>query len=136
MCKKYLNGLHTNEIENKSLPVKNKISILHENTWKRSEVFYFFSHSKMFNSTFPCNTIEGATEEGKPCSFPYIDLSDGRGLQNNCTQPLNYCYTRTDENNIIFTSGSLKSEYWGYCRDDCRGEMPGRPVTHFRNLLP
>ena len=93
VCKKYLNGLHVDVIENKSLSVKDKIAILQENTWKKNEVFYFFSHSKMFNSTFPCNTLEGATEEGKPCSFPYIDPT--LGLQSKCTQPLNYCYTRS-----------------------------------------
>ena len=32
---------------------------------------------------------------------------------------------RTDQDNNIFTSGSLKSEFWGYCSDACQGEMPG-----------
>ena len=36
-----------------------------------------------------------------------------------------YHHFRTDEDNTIFSSGSLKSEYWGYCSDQCRGEMPG-----------
>ena len=101
VCKKYLNGLYEDVVENKSMSVKDKISILHENTWKKNEVFFFFSHSKMFNSTFPCNTLEGGTEEGKPCSFPYLDLV-GRGLQSKCTvfanakglKSPNYCYTR------------------------------------------
>ena len=93
VCKKYLNGPNVDIIENKSISDEDKISILHEKLWKRNEVVYFFSHSKMFNSSFPCNTLEGGTEEGKPCSFPYINPIDGRGLQNKCTE-LNFCYTR------------------------------------------
>ena len=38
VCKKYLNGLHVDVIENKSMPVKDKIAILHENTWKKKNL--------------------------------------------------------------------------------------------------
>ena len=31
----------------------------------------------MINVTFPCNTIEGGTDSGKPCSFPYIENRQG-----------------------------------------------------------
>ena len=34
-------------------------------------------------------------------------------------------FFRTDQDNVIFTSGSLKSEFWGYCSKECNGEMPG-----------
>ena len=93
ICKKHLNGIHPDDIQNKSLSVQNKISILHENTWRRNESIYFFSHSKMFNLSFPCNTIEGATDGGKPCSFPYVEPYNS-GLQKSCSKRLNYCYTR------------------------------------------
>ena len=71
VCKNYLNGLSSDTVDNSSMTVKEKINILHQNYWSKEKLFYFFSHSKMFNITFPCNTLDtGAMEQGKPCSFP------------------------------------------------------------------
>ena len=93
VCKNYLNGLRPEVVKNETLETKEKINILHTRTWKKHEVFYFFSHAKMFNKTFPCTTKEGATEQGKPCSFPFIDEISWQ-QQPNCLKPLDYCYTR------------------------------------------
>ena len=93
VCKNYLNGLRPEVVTNASLDTKDKIEILHQKTWKKNEVFYFFSHAKMFNKTFPCTTKEGATEQGKPCSFPFID--EVHGKQEKCVDPLIFCYTRS-----------------------------------------
>ena len=93
VCKNYLNGLRPEVVTNASLDTKDKIEILHQKTWKKNEVFYFFSHAKMFNKTFPCTTKEGATEQGKPCSFPFID--EVHGKQEKCVEPLIFCYTRS-----------------------------------------
>lgn len=103
ICKSHLNGIHGPDLSNKSFPMEHKISILHENTWKKNETIYFLSHSKMFNTTFPCNTIEGATDGGKPCSFPYFEPYN-EGLQTSCSKPTNYCYTRYDFNLTSNTS--------------------------------
>ena len=93
ICKRHLNGIHSTELKNETLTIQDKISILHEKTWRKNETIYFFSHSKMFNTSFPCNTFEGATDGGKPCSFPYIEPYN-EGLQESCSMPTNYCYTR------------------------------------------
>ena len=93
ICKRHLNGIHLTELKNETLTIQDKIFILHEKTWRKNETIYFFSHSKMFNTSFPCNTFEGATDGGKPCSFPYIEPYN-EGLQESCTMPTNYCYTR------------------------------------------
>ena len=93
ICKRHLNGIHLTELKNETLTIQDKIFILHEKTWRKNETIYFFSHSKMFNTSFPCNTFEGATDGGKPCSFPYIEPYN-EGLQESCSMPTNYCYTR------------------------------------------
>ena len=87
ICKKHSNGLHTNDT---SLSVRQKVSLLHKRLWKKHEVLFFFSHSKMFNTTYPCNTW-GATDGGKPCSFPFIETHFDE-LQKTCIGK--YCYTR------------------------------------------
>ena len=92
ICKRHLNGIFGPDLDNKSLSIRDKISLLHENIWRKNET-NFFSHSNMFNTSFPCNTVEGATDGGKPCSFPYIEPYN-KGLQRKCNQPTNYCYTR------------------------------------------
>ena len=67
VCKKYFHvpyGFVTN--------ISNLINHLHDQTYKRNEVFYFVSHTNMFNLSFPCNTMEDrGNQHGKPCSFPY-----------------------------------------------------------------
>ena len=93
ICKRHLNGLHSTELKNKSLTIQDKISLLHEKIWRKNETIYFFSHSKMFNSSFPCNTFEGATDGGKPCSFPFIEPYN-EGKQKVCSGSPKYCYTR------------------------------------------
>ena len=94
ICKRHLNGLDQKDLKNKSLTIQDKMSILNQKIWKKNETIYFFSHSKMFNSSFPCNTKEGATDGGKPCSFPYIEPYQ-EGLQKACSNvSISYCYTR------------------------------------------
>ena len=46
-------------------------SAIVENVWRREKVFHFFSHPKMLNLSFPCTTLEGGTDPGKPCAFPF-----------------------------------------------------------------
>ena len=93
VCKKYLIGPSAHQFRNTSMPIEDKINQLHRNTWRRNEVFYFFSHPKMFNLSFPCTSVEGrGTTPGKPCIFPSIDL-DGFKLTQ-CDGSENFCYTR------------------------------------------
>ena len=40
-------------------------------------------------------------------------------------QELIKCINRTNENYTVLKSEFLKSEYWGYCSDECNGEIPG-----------
>ena len=97
VCKKYSDGLSQQDIKNKSYTIKNKIDILHRNFWRKDKLFYFFSHSKMFNTTFPCNTLDGATEQGKACSFPFIRSN---GIKYTECSPISegsaskFCFTR------------------------------------------
>ena len=93
VCKKYLIGPSAHQFRKTSMPIEDKINHLHRNTWRRNEVFYFFSHPKMFNLSFPCTSVEGrGTTPGKPCIFPSIDL-DGFKLTQ-CDGSENFCYTR------------------------------------------
>ena len=93
ICKRHMNGIGTIQLKNSSFLIQDKISMLFEKIWRKNETIYFFSHSKMFNLTFPCNTFEGATDGGKPCSFPYIEPYS-EGLHKSCRSSTNYCYTR------------------------------------------
>ena len=87
----------------------------------------------MFNVTFPCNTLNGATEQAKPCSFPAYDYQDR--LQNKCIPGAtsNWCFTRTHDNFSKFTT-STGAEFWGYCSDQCDGQAPG-PDSEFNLAL-
>ena len=97
ICKKHSNGLHENDT---ALSVGQKVFLLYERFWKKNEVIFFFSHNKMFNMTFPCNTW-GGTDGGKPCSFPFIESYNNEINQtynfkrhHSCFKGVNYCYTR------------------------------------------
>ena len=89
ICKRYWFGLGKSENKNVSaLITKYRI---HKNVWRKKELFYFVSHSNMFNLSFPCNTMEGTgTTPGKPCSFPhtwggdYVYLHEGCNDWGNC----------------------------------------------------
>ena len=91
VCKKYLMGLNEEKIHNASMLIA-KISRLNESMWRRNEVFYFFSHTNMFNLTFPCTTVNSlGTSPGKPCSFPFRDWGE---LKTKCEVPHGFCFTR------------------------------------------
>ena len=128
VCKNYLDGLSAGVLENISMPIGKKIDILQKNFWGREKQIYFLSHSEMFNATFPCNTLNGATEQGKPCSFPAYDKGN---LHKKCIPGAtsNFCYTRTHDNFSVFTTNT-GAEYWGYCSDQCDGEVP-RPDSEY-----
>ena len=133
VCKNYLDGLSVGVVENMSIPINKKVNTLHQNFWGKEKLIYFFSHSKMFNITFPCNTLNGATEQGKPCSFPAEDY-DGK-LQKKCIAGAtsNWCFTRTNDNFSIFTTNT-GAEFWGYCSPKCNGQVPG-PDSEFNLAL-
>ena len=67
------------------------MQFLHDHTWSRLELFYFMTHAKMLDKTFPCTTLDGGTDPGKPCSFPYIYY--GNQSSTECGQ--DYCFTRS-----------------------------------------
>ena len=93
ICKKYLMGLYDDEIYNASMLIP-EISLLNDSVWRRNEVFYFFTHTNMFNLSFPCTTVNGmGTSAGKPCSFPFRDWGEGE-LKTKCESPHGFCYTR------------------------------------------
>ena len=91
VCKKYSVVLYESDIRNMSMKIEKKIWNLYKNTWKKDEVFYFFSHPTMFNLSFPCTTMKGTgTSSGKPCSFPFLNWNGI--LENKC--PSWGCITR------------------------------------------
>ena len=79
VCKSYVTGFYGNNVKNVSLDIKQKINHIRKNIWRKKDVFYFFSHSNMFNLTFPCTTKDGNTP-GKACSFPAFDFENKRIL--------------------------------------------------------
>ena len=93
VCKKYSNGPSLRKIINSSISIGAKINQLHMKTWRRNEVFFFFSHSGMFNLSFPCTTKDSqGTNPGKPCSFPFLNF-DGKPTEK-CIADMGFCYTR------------------------------------------
>ena len=94
VCKRYFFGPTTKEIMNDSVPIQIKIQKIQNNTWNKDKLFYFVSHSKMFNVTFPCNTIKGGSDPGKPCSFPLVQSNNI--TTNSCMDGFNFkwCVTR------------------------------------------
>ena len=91
VCKKYLMGNYDDEIYNASMLIP-EISLLNDSVWRRNEVFYFFTHTNMFNLSFPCTTVNDmGTSPGKPCSFPFRDWGE---LKTKCEAPHGFCYTR------------------------------------------
>ena len=97
VCKKYFNGLSEKVIENVSIDIQDKISQIHSKMWNRTEVFHFFTHTNMFNLTFPCTTMEGNdVAPGKPCSFPFYDSYSESKIETGCTTEGHslYCITR------------------------------------------
>ena len=97
---------------------------LHHHTWNRSNLFYFMTHAKMLEKSFPCTTLEGGTDPGKPCSFPYIYYENMTSTE--CEQ--DYCFTRTEANLSVYYEG--QSDFWSYCDPRCRGEKPG-PTSQY-----
>ena len=91
---------------------------LHQNTWSRHKLFYFMTHAKMSDRSFPCTTLEGGTDPGKPCSFPYVYYEN----QTSSECDLDYCFTRTHQNLSVYYEG--ESDFWSYCSPLCRGERP------------
>ena len=75
VCKSYTTGFSDYDVKNVSLDIQQKINHIRKNIWTKKEVFYFFSHSNMFNLTFPCTTKDGNTP-GKACSFPAFDFEN------------------------------------------------------------
>ena len=111
VCKKYWFGSDESDFKDYS-NVSQLISKarIHRNTWNKSEMFYFVSHPKMFNISFPCTTMEGTgTTPGKPCSFPFTwggeneDLKEGCTLLGNCATRWNICsnVTKTALNYLL-----------------------------------
>ena len=97
---------------------------LHHHTWGRPELFYFMTHAKMSDRNFPCTTLDGGTDPGKPCSFPYNYYENMTSTQ--CGQ--DYCFTRTHDNLSVYYEG--QSDFWSYCDPRCRGERPG-PESYY-----
>ena len=79
--------------------------------------FYFLSHPGMLGLTFPCATTLGGTDPAKLCDFscePYNCSTEGSQRA--------YCYTRVRED-CDWDYESVEED-WGYCSDNCRGEVP------------
>ena len=94
-----------------------------EHTWDRKRVTHFLSHSIIGKrKPFPCLTI-GGEKPGIPCAFPFVFKSSNgtREEQLVCTDVddvKQWCATRTTENDTYISLN------WGYCSDDCQGEVP------------
>ena len=89
VCKKYIfDTFHSNDdinVEGDQL-----MEFLHSHTWNRTDLFYFMTHAKMTDRDFPCTTLDGGTDPGKPCSFPYNYYENWTSTE--CAK--DYCFTR------------------------------------------
>ena len=144
VCKKYLNGPNEEYMKDLSKNIDEKIEKLHTLSWRRNEVFYFLSHSNMFNISFPCTTTEGSgTSQGKPCSFPFLDwegkqvkscgewqggcitryiMDNKRLIKSNIF--VKCCYRTFDNYSSLYFGVDSNYQYWGNCKAECKGEMP------------
>ena len=93
VCKRYVSGFYDNDLKNVTLDIQQKINQFRKTVWRKKDVFYFFSHTNMFNLTFPCTTKDGiGNTPGKACSFPSLDFKNKNRL-NGCNGWGN-CVTR------------------------------------------
>ena len=86
--------------------------------------FFFFTQPGVSNLTFPCTTIEGGRDPGKPCVFPinyYGQICDQCCLMDT---ELPACGTQ------LYAEGEELYDHFGYCSSDCKGEIPG-PSSKF-----
>ena len=101
VCKKFMNGIDEDDFNNKSMVIEDQINKLSTNIWRKDEVFYFATHTNMFNLSFPCTTVNGrGTTPGKPCSFPYVNYH-GLLIHQPSQPPDNFCYTRYPHHNHL-----------------------------------
>ena len=107
VCKRYVTGFYENDVDkNVTLDIQQKINHFRKNIWRKKEVFYFFSHSNMFNLTFPCTTKESiGNAPGKPCSFPSLDYKN-KNMESECSGWGN-CVTRWFTNLLIRVTLSI-----------------------------
>ena len=107
VCKRYVTGFYKNDVENVTLDIQQKINHFRKNIWRKNEVFYFFSHSNMFNLTFPCTTKESiGNAPGKACSFPSLDFKN-KNMEYECNGWGN-CVTRLYTNLLIHVTLSIR----------------------------
>ena len=86
--------------------------------YKRNETFFYVSYPSDSNPGFECLTSMFSSDDGKPCSFPFI-------YQNKSNEKCNYymdgdyswCLTRVRDDNTMVED----SEYWGQCNKRCEG---------------
>ena len=125
ICKKYAFDYATLNFKNKS--IGEIIDMVLNNSWSIDDQFYFFTHPGVMNLTFPCTTSLGGISPGKPCVFPFINLALSDDIYDTCqtealetTQPA--CLTKVGEDNEY---DYRMEENWGYCPENCDGEVPG-----------
>ena len=100
-------------------------------TQSLDEQIYFFTHPGIMNLTFPCTTTLGGTTPGKPCVFPvtYFMGSWGPYFSQKCFKgdimntPQPGCFTKVEINNTV-DSMRRTDNFWGYCPQECNGELP------------
>ena len=84
------------------------------------------------NLTFPCTTTLGGTTPGRPCVFPvtYYFGNSGSYSSNKCFKgnimqtPQPGCFTKVESNNTV-DHWERTDNFWGYCPEECNGELPG-----------
>ena len=91
-------------------------------SWDLESTFHFFTHPGVLNRTFPCTTKLGGTTPGRPCVFP-ITYYDNKTYDScflmDTTKPA--CLTKL----IIEDDGLPNYDIFGYCLNQCSGELPG-----------
>ena len=94
-----------------------------QSTWDLEHILYFFTHPGVMNMTFPCTTVLGGMDPGKPCMFPLSYPDWDTGIDNthytcflmDTSSPA--CATQIHEK-------GNKYDHFGLCSDQCNGELP------------
>ena len=72
ICKKLAFDFETVKFEIKS--IDEIIVMVLNKSWSIDDQFYFFTHPKVMNLTFPYTTTLGGVSPGRPCVFPFTTV--------------------------------------------------------------
>ena len=88
-------------------------------SWSLEESVHFFTHPGVMNMTYPCTTLTGGMDPGKPCHFP---VNYKGTIQKKCFQmdtSSDACVTKR------YNQTERDFYHFGFCDKRCNGELPG-----------